>query len=304
MSKPRRTYPDTRAPALVTRPRAPAVDGRAAVGRTRQRRAGRRRGPTRARAPGLRQRRPGVGGRGAGDAGAPAGTPPYASLAPLARLTFPAADLYPPTHWAIVGTPPAFDTPDEDVYLTGRNVMLLSKAGIHCAQKRHRPHRDRPAGRQSVSGRDARVLRLDEPDALARPRPRRSAIDAPFSGHAQERRRASRAGAGRAVGADAVVHEPRQRGGTAASAASAASGATRSSRSVRRPHGVRDASRCADESDTGRSAGSHCRSAAIRARSQRTLVRSEYTSWPPIDRVADVEIADPAPPDPPRPLRR
>ena len=63
-------------------------------------------------------------------------TPPYASLAPLARLSFPATDLYAPTHWAIVGTPPGFDTPDEDVYLTGRNVMLLSKAGIHCAQKR------------------------------------------------------------------------------------------------------------------------------------------------------------------------
>ncbi|HEY6509974.1 MAG TPA: 7-cyano-7-deazaguanine synthase [Vicinamibacterales bacterium] len=62
-------------------------------------------------------------------------TPPYASLAPLARLTFPAQDLYPPTHWALVGTPPSFDTPDEDVYLTGRNLMLLSKAGIHCAQK-------------------------------------------------------------------------------------------------------------------------------------------------------------------------
>jgi 7-cyano-7-deazaguanine synthase len=61
-------------------------------------------------------------------------TPPYASLAPLAHLTFPAQDLYPATHWAIVGTPPAFDTPDEDVYLTGRNVMLLSKVGIHCAQ--------------------------------------------------------------------------------------------------------------------------------------------------------------------------
>lgn len=63
-------------------------------------------------------------------------TPPYASLAPLTRLAFPAGDLYAPTHWAIVGTPPGFDTPDEDVYLTGRNVMLLSKAGILCAQKR------------------------------------------------------------------------------------------------------------------------------------------------------------------------
>ena len=31
--------------------------------------------------------------------------------------------------------PPAFDTPDEDVYLTGRNIILLTKAGIYCAQR-------------------------------------------------------------------------------------------------------------------------------------------------------------------------
>ena len=55
-------------------------------------------------------------------------------IAPLARLSFTVADLYPPTHWALRGEPPAFDTPDEDVYLTGRNVALLSKAAIYCAQ--------------------------------------------------------------------------------------------------------------------------------------------------------------------------
>jgi 7-cyano-7-deazaguanine synthase len=59
----------------------------------------------------------------------------YRDAAPLARLMFPVADLYPPTHWAIRGEPPAFDTPDEDVYLTGRNITLLSKAGIHCAHQ-------------------------------------------------------------------------------------------------------------------------------------------------------------------------
>ena len=53
---------------------------------------------------------------------------------PVARLEFSATDLYPSTHWALRGTPPAFDTPDEDVYLVGRNIMLLGKAGIHCAQ--------------------------------------------------------------------------------------------------------------------------------------------------------------------------
>jgi 7-cyano-7-deazaguanine synthase len=62
--------------------------------------------------------------------------PPYASVAPLATLTFTVRDLYPPSHWALRGEPPAFDTPDEDVYLTGRNVILLTKAAIYCAQQR------------------------------------------------------------------------------------------------------------------------------------------------------------------------
>jgi 7-cyano-7-deazaguanine synthase len=62
--------------------------------------------------------------------------PTFASLAPLARLTFTVRDLYPATHWALRGEPPAFDTPDEDVYLTGRNIILISKAAIHCAQHR------------------------------------------------------------------------------------------------------------------------------------------------------------------------
>jgi 7-cyano-7-deazaguanine synthase len=63
-------------------------------------------------------------------------TAPYRELEPVAKLTFTVRDLYAPTHWALRGEPPAFDTPDEDVYLTGRNVILLSKAGIYCAQQR------------------------------------------------------------------------------------------------------------------------------------------------------------------------
>ena len=62
-------------------------------------------------------------------------TPALAGLQPLTSLDFTALDLYAPTHWAIAGTPPAFDTPDEDVYLAGRNVMLLSKAAIYCARQ-------------------------------------------------------------------------------------------------------------------------------------------------------------------------
>jgi len=63
-------------------------------------------------------------------------TPPLDRLASLARLTFTVRDLYPATHWALRGEPPAFDTPDQDVYLTGRNVILLTKAAIYCAQHR------------------------------------------------------------------------------------------------------------------------------------------------------------------------
>jgi 7-cyano-7-deazaguanine synthase len=58
----------------------------------------------------------------------------YASgVLPLARILVDASDLYPETHWARRGEPPAYDTPDEDVYLPGRNVLLLSKAGVLCA---------------------------------------------------------------------------------------------------------------------------------------------------------------------------
>jgi 7-cyano-7-deazaguanine synthase len=61
---------------------------------------------------------------------------PLSALEPLARLTFTLTDLYPPSHWALRGEPPAFDTPDEEVYLAGRNVALLAKAAIHCARHR------------------------------------------------------------------------------------------------------------------------------------------------------------------------
>jgi 7-cyano-7-deazaguanine synthase len=39
-------------------------------------------------------------------------------------------DVFGPSHWAIRGTPPAYDTPDEDVYLPGRNVVLITKAAV------------------------------------------------------------------------------------------------------------------------------------------------------------------------------
>lgn len=52
---------------------------------------------------------------------------------PLAALSVDMTDVYPAAHWALRGEPPAYHTPDEDVYLPGRNIVLLGKAGIFCA---------------------------------------------------------------------------------------------------------------------------------------------------------------------------
>ena len=43
-------------------------------------------------------------------------------------------DVYPASHWAVRGQAPAFDTPDEDVYIEGRNVILLSKTAVFAAR--------------------------------------------------------------------------------------------------------------------------------------------------------------------------
>jgi 7-cyano-7-deazaguanine synthase len=51
----------------------------------------------------------------------------------LVTLTVDMRDVYPAAHWALQGTPPAYHTPDEDVYLPGRNIVLLGKAGVYCA---------------------------------------------------------------------------------------------------------------------------------------------------------------------------
>src|SRR5215210_920906 len=55
---------------------------------------------------------------------------PGGRVQPLVTLHLDMTDVYPPTHWAIRGEPPGFDTPDEDVYLEGRNIVLLSKAAV------------------------------------------------------------------------------------------------------------------------------------------------------------------------------
>jgi 7-cyano-7-deazaguanine synthase len=63
-------------------------------------------------------------------------SPAYAAaVRPLVALRFDMQDVYPVTHWAIRGEAPAFDTPDEDVYLEGRNIILLSKAAVFMARE-------------------------------------------------------------------------------------------------------------------------------------------------------------------------
>jgi 7-cyano-7-deazaguanine synthase len=62
---------------------------------------------------------------------------PFAgAIEPPVTLSFDMRDVFPPTHWAVRGQPPAFDTPDEDVYLDGRNVILLAKAAVYIAHAR------------------------------------------------------------------------------------------------------------------------------------------------------------------------
>jgi 7-cyano-7-deazaguanine synthase len=64
-------------------------------------------------------------------------SPPFAGrVDPLVTLSFDMRDVFPPSHWAVRGVPPAFDTPDEDVYLHGRNVILAAKAAVYLSREK------------------------------------------------------------------------------------------------------------------------------------------------------------------------
>ena len=52
---------------------------------------------------------------------------------PLVSLSVDMRDVYAATHWAVTGNAPGYHTPDEDVYLPGRNIILLSKSAVFCA---------------------------------------------------------------------------------------------------------------------------------------------------------------------------
>ena len=133
---------------------------------------------------------------------------------PLATLTVDMRDVYAATHWAVTGKPPAYHTPDEDVYLPGRNIVLLAKAGVYCAAAGldrlvlgtlgHNPFPDAtPEFRLAMT----RALSLGLAHGLQ--------VDAPFA--AIEKAEVIRRGAAhrRTVRADALMHEPGDRIGPA-----------------------------------------------------------------------------------------
>jgi 7-cyano-7-deazaguanine synthase len=63
-----------------------------------------------------------------------AALPATAGVLPMTALGVDMRDVYPAGHWAILGEAPGFATPDADVYLAGRNLVLLSKASVFAAQ--------------------------------------------------------------------------------------------------------------------------------------------------------------------------
>ena len=133
-----------------------------------------------------------------------------AAPANIVALSVDMRDVYAATHWAVTGTPPAYHTPDEDVYLPGRNIVLLTKAGVYCAAAGidrivlgtlgHNPFPDAtPEFRLTM----ARALSLGLAHDLT--------VDAPYAEIEQGGGHSARRGTRRAVRADAVVHEPGDR---------------------------------------------------------------------------------------------
>ncbi len=97
---------------------------------------------------------------------------------PLVSLGVDMRDVYAATHWAMQGRPPGYHTPDEDVYLPGRNVVLLGKAAVYCAAAKierlvigtlaHNPFPDAtPAFREAMAR--ALSLGLDRPLQIEAP---------------------------------------------------------------------------------------------------------------------------------------
>jgi 7-cyano-7-deazaguanine synthase len=58
---------------------------------------------------------------------------PVHRVRPVVTLGVDMTDVYAMDHWAVQGEPPAYHTDDRDVYLPGRNIVLLAKAAVYCA---------------------------------------------------------------------------------------------------------------------------------------------------------------------------
>ena len=69
------------------------------------------------------------------------------AVEPLARVSFTMRDVYPPAHWAIRGVPPAYDTPDEDVYLDRTQPRLIDESRRRRGEGQGASDRARPACR-------------------------------------------------------------------------------------------------------------------------------------------------------------
>ena len=120
-------------------------------------------------------------------------TPPFRHVREPAWLTLDVTDVYPASHWALKGTPPAYDTPDAEVYLVGRNVLLLSKAAVFCATRRIQrlaigplagnPFPDATRGFFAAMA-DALTLGLDQPIQIAAPLAEMHKADVIKKGHA------------------------------------------------------------------------------------------------------------------------
>ena len=63
-----------------------------------------------------------------------ASRPPGDGIRPMVSLNVDMRDVYPASHWAVRGVAPAFDTDDRDVYIEGRNIVLLSKTAVFAAR--------------------------------------------------------------------------------------------------------------------------------------------------------------------------
>lgn len=55
------------------------------------------------------------------------------NLQPLTILEMPSRGLYGSQHWSVTGDAPGYEAPDEDVYIPGRNVLLIGVTAVWCA---------------------------------------------------------------------------------------------------------------------------------------------------------------------------